>query len=70
MGEFIYTRVKEIKPSFKAIGFTRLDVILSTDYAIIRLKRNKTDKLHQSINILIVSIGDSNCLIQALKDLI
>ena len=46
MGEFTYTYIKEITPSLKATGLTRSDLTLSTDYAIIRLKRSKTDRMH------------------------
>ena len=46
MGEFIYIRIKKITPSFKAIEFIRSDFTLSTDYAIIRLKKSKTNKIY------------------------
>ena len=61
IGEFIYTYTKKITPSFKAIGLTRSDLTLSTNHAIIRLKRSKTDKIYQNVNILVASTGDSNC---------
>ena len=70
MGEFTHTHAKEITPSFKATGLTRSDLTLSTDHAIVRLKRSKTDKMHQGVNILVASTGDSNCPVQALKDLL
>ena len=70
IGEFTHTYIKEITPSFETTGLTRSDVILSIDHAIVRLKRSKTDKMHQGMNILIASTGDSNCPVQALRDLI
>ena len=47
MGEFMYVKAKEKNsPIFIATDLTRLDVIITTDYAIIRLKRSKTDKTY------------------------
>ena len=46
IGEFIYIRVKKITLSFQTIRFIRSDFTFFTDYAIIRLKRSKTDKMY------------------------
>ena len=70
MGEFIYSYIKEMTPSFEATGLTRSDLILSIDHAIIRLKRSKTDRMHQGVNILVASTDDTNCPVQALKNLL
>ena len=60
MGEFTHVKIKEKNSStFAATGLTRLDIIITIDHAIIRLKRSKTDKTHQSVNILVVNTGDN-----------
>ena len=47
MGEFTYIKVKKKNsPIFIATSLIHLDVIIAADYAIIRLKRSKTDKTH------------------------
>ena len=46
IGEFIYIRIKKITLFFKATEFIRSDFTFSTNYAIIRLKRSKTDKIY------------------------
>ena len=60
ISEFIYTRIKKITLFFKVIRFIRSDFTLFTDYTIIRLKRSKTEKIYQGVNILVVNTGDSN----------
>ena len=46
ISEFIYIRTKKITLSFKIIGFIRSDLTFFTDYTIIKLKKNKTDKIY------------------------
>ena len=70
MGEFTHTRAREGAQSFTTTGLTRSDVTLSSDHAIVRPKRSKTDKMHQGVNILVASTGDSNCPVIALKNFI
>ena len=70
IGEFTHTHIKEITQSFIITGLTRLDVTLLLDYAIVRLKRSKIDKIYQGVNILVVSIRDSNYPVITLISLI
>ena len=44
--EFIYIRTKKNTQSFTATGLTRSDLILSSDYTIVKLKKSKTDKIY------------------------
>ena len=47
MGEFTHAKAKEKNSTtFVATSLTHSDVIIAADHAIIRLKRNKTDKTH------------------------
>ena len=46
------------------------DVTLLLDHAIVRLKRSKINKIHQGVNILIISTKDSNYPITTLLSLI
>ena len=71
MGEFTHAKAKEKNSTtFVTTSLTRSDITIAADHAIIRLKRSKTDKTHQGVSILVASIGDSCCPVQALKDLI
>ena len=71
MGEFTHTKAREKNgPVFIVINLIYSDVIIAVDYATIRLKRSKTDKIHQGVNILVISTDDSCCPVQALKNLI
>ena len=46
IGEFTHTYIKELTQSFIITGLICLDIILSSDHAIVRLKRSKINKIY------------------------
>ena len=71
MGEFTHTKAKEANgPVFAATGLTRSDLTFSGDHITLRLKRSKTDRTHQGVNIIVASTDDEHCPVRALRALV
>lgn len=62
MGKFTHTKQRAAdEQAFAAANLTRSDVRLTVDHATIRLKRSKTDILHQGVTIVVTATGEHNC---------
>jgi len=72
IGEFTYTK-KQAKRTveFEAIKLTRSDVKFSENFnhITLTLKRSKTDRLNQGVNIVIAATSNAACLVRALRQL-
>jgi hypothetical protein len=71
MGEITYTDKQRSEPSFAATRATRSDIQFSPsgDHLTLRLKRSKTDKDKQGIQILVAATFDAVCPVAALQKL-
>lgn len=71
VGEFTYTQAELKSKAFKETGLTRSDIIFAEDnsYAILRLKRSKTDINHQGVEIMLAAVNNSVCPVRALQRL-
>ena len=68
MGEFTHTKQRAAdRQAFAAANLTRSDVRLAADHATVRLKRSKTDELHQGVTIVVAATGEHNCPVQGLQ---
>lgn len=69
VGEFTYTPQALAMPSFSQTGLTRSDITFSEDddYAILRLKRSKTDVKHTGVEIILAATNSSTCPVTALR---
>ena len=72
VGEFTYTQQDLKSKAFKDTGLTRSDITFAEDdgYAILRLKRSKTDINHQGVEIMLAAVNNSLCPVQALHRLV
>ncbi len=70
-GEFTYTEKDLKRNSFSKTKPTRSDVTFSDDnrYAILRLKRSKTDRKHRGVDIYLAATSNSRCPVAALQRL-
>jgi len=71
MGEISYTDKQRSEPSFAATKATRSDVQFSPsgDHLTFRLKRSKTDKDKQGVQIIVAATFDAVCPVAALQRL-
>ncbi len=71
MGEIMYTEKQRAHPSFAQANATRGNVSFSPsgDHLTIRLKRSKTDREKQGVQIIIAATRDDVCPVAALKKL-
>ena len=70
MGEFTHTKQRAAdSQAFATANLTRSDVRLAANHATVRLKRNKTDRLHQGVTIIVAATGKHNCPVHALGQL-
>lgn len=71
LGEITYTATEAKKTSFKDTKVTRSDISFSEgdQYAILRLKRSKTDTEHTGVQIVLAATGEKTCPVNALRRL-
>ena len=71
MGELTYTAAEAKKATFAETGLTRLDILFaeSDQYAILQLKRSKTDTEHTGVQIILAATGEPTCPVAALRRL-
>ena len=64
-----YTTAKKADPSFKNIHLTKSDIIFSEQdkYAMLRLKRSKTDTNHTGVFIMLAATKNLTYLVTALR---
>ena len=68
MREFTHTKQRAVdSQTFVFINFIRSDVRLVVDHATVRLKRNKTDRDHLEVTIVVVVTEEHNCSVLALQ---
>ncbi|KAJ3454842.1 hypothetical protein MRS44_013442 [Fusarium solani] len=73
IGEFTYKREDLGTPSiFLATKLTRSDIRFSSsfDHAQLTLKRSKTDRRHEGVQIILAKTGDGACPVDALQKLL
>ena len=70
-GEFTYSKADLGRDSFQSTNLTRADVTFANDdkYAILRLKRSKTDHQHRGVDIHLASSKGPLCPVVALRKL-
>lgn len=68
MGEITYTAAQAKKTSFSSIKATRSDISFAEDdeYAVLRLKRSKTDIEHSGVQMILAATGEPTCPVIAL----
>ncbi len=71
MGELTYTAVEAKKATFAETGLIRSDISFAKgdQYAILRLKRSKTDTEHTEVQIILAATGKQTCPVAALRRL-
>ena len=71
MGEISYTNKQRSEPSFAVTKATHLDIQFSPseDHLTFRLKRSKTDKDKQGVQIIIAATFNAVCPVAALQRL-
>lgn len=71
VGEFTYTLQEAKSRSFPETGLTRSDITFAegNGYAILRLKRSKTDVNHQGVEIMLAAVDSPLCPVRALRRL-
>lgn len=71
LGELTYIATEKANPSFKDLYFTRSDITFSeqNQYAMLRLKRSKTDTNHTGVLIRLAATKDFTCPVTALHSL-
>ena len=71
MGKLSYTAAEAKKATFAETGLTRSDISFAEgdQYAILRLKRSKTDTDHTGVQFMLAATGERKCPIAALKKL-
>lgn len=71
MGEITYTATEAKKASFSETKVTRSDISFAEgdQYAILRLKRSKTDTEHTGVSIILAATGEKTCPVRALRRL-
>ncbi len=71
MGELTYTAAEAKKATFARTGLTRSDIPFAEgdQYAILRLKRSKTDREHTGVQIILAAMGEPTCPVAALRRL-
>lgn len=71
LGEITYTAAEAKKPTFAETKLTRSDISFAEgdQYAILRLKRSKTDIEHTGVQIILAATGEQTCPVAALRRL-
>lgn len=71
LGEITYTEQEKQSPSFKDLHLIRSDITFSESdqYAILRLKRSKTDAKHTGVLIMLAATNSPCCPVQTLRRL-
>ncbi len=71
MGELTYTAAEVKKATFAETGLTRLDISFAegNQYAILRLKRSKTNTEYTEVQIILAATGEPTCTLAELKRL-
>ncbi len=71
MGELTYTAAEAKKATFAETSLTRSDISFAKrdQYAILRLKRSKTDTEHTWVQIILAATGEPTCLVASLRRL-
>ncbi len=71
MRELRYTAAEAKKATFAETGLTRSDISFAEgdQYAILRLKRSKTDTEQTGVQIILAATGESICSVAALRRL-
>ncbi len=71
MEEFTYKAAEAKKATFAETGLTRSDISFAEgdQYAILRLKRSKTDTEHTGVQIILAAIVERTCPVAALRRL-
>ncbi len=71
MGELTYKAAEAKKATFAETGLTRSDISFAEgdQYAILRLKRSKTDTEHTAVQIILAATGEPKCPVAALRRL-
>lgn len=71
MGELIYTAAKAKKTMFAETSFTKSDIFFAKDdqYAILCLKRSKTNTEYTGVQIILTATEKQMCLVVALRRL-
>ena len=72
VGEFTYSATDlRNSPVFAATKLTRSDIRFSPtlDHALLTLKRSKTDRNHEGVNIVLAATNDAACPVEALSKL-
>ncbi len=71
MGELTYTAAEAKKTTFAETGLTSSDISFAERdlYAILRLKRSKTDTEYTGVQIILAATGEPTCPIAALRRL-
>ena len=71
LGEITYTSAELKKTNFVDTHATRSDVSFAegNQYAVLRLKRSKTDIEHSRVQIILAATGENSCPVAALRQL-
>lgn len=71
LGEIIYTSAELKKANFVNTHATRSDVSFAegNQYAVLRLKRSKTEIEHSGVQIILTATGENTCPVAALRQL-
>ncbi len=71
MRKLTYTAAEAKKATFAEISLTRSDISFAEgdQYAILRLKRSKTDTEHTRVQIILAATDEPTCLVVALRRL-
>ena len=71
MVELTYTAAEAKNATFAETGLTRSDISFAEgdQYAILRLKRSKTDTEHTGVQIILAATGEPTCRLAALRRL-
>lgn len=71
LGEITYTGTELKKASFSQTKVTRSDISFAEEdqYAVLRLKRSKTDMEHTGVQIVLAATGEKTCPVLALRRL-
>ncbi len=70
LGEITYTAAEARQAVFSMTKATRGDITFGPDHMVLRLKRSKTDKQHQGVQIPITATGDQLCPVAHMKRLL
>lgn len=71
LSEITYTSAELRKATFVDTHATKSDIYFAEDdqYAVLRLKRSKTDIKHSGVQIILAATGEDTCLVASLRRL-